>query len=214
MFDLERAIADWRRQMLAAGIKTPVPLEELESHLRDDVERQVREGSGEQRAFEIAVGKIGHANSLKTEFKKVDTMDESQTRKRAGLIFAVLLGFYSVIIARVLLGNDLTYSERFLGFASLATMLVSVYAAWQIIPRFFPVITGKTLQSTVGIVGGISGVSWFAVFAWFILPRFDLTPGQLTVAICWASVPMMVLPTISFLGIGKSESPQFTTTSS
>ena len=32
MFDLEQAIADWRRQMLAAGIKTPVPLEELKSH--------------------------------------------------------------------------------------------------------------------------------------------------------------------------------------
>ncbi len=31
MFDLENAIADWRRQMLAAGIQTPVPLEELES---------------------------------------------------------------------------------------------------------------------------------------------------------------------------------------
>ena len=30
MFDLEQAIAGWRRQMQAAGIKTPVPLEELE----------------------------------------------------------------------------------------------------------------------------------------------------------------------------------------
>ena len=40
MFDLEQSIADWRRQMLAAGIKTPVPLEELESHLREEIERQ------------------------------------------------------------------------------------------------------------------------------------------------------------------------------
>jgi len=31
MFNLEQSIADWRRQMIAGGIKTPVPLEELES---------------------------------------------------------------------------------------------------------------------------------------------------------------------------------------
>ena len=38
MFSLEQAIIRWRRRMLAAGIKTPVPLEELESHLCDGVE--------------------------------------------------------------------------------------------------------------------------------------------------------------------------------
>jgi hypothetical protein len=44
MFNLEQSIADWRRQMLAAVVKTPVPPEELESHLRDDVEDQMRSG--------------------------------------------------------------------------------------------------------------------------------------------------------------------------
>jgi hypothetical protein len=29
MFKLEQSIMEWRRQMLAAGIKAPVPLEEL-----------------------------------------------------------------------------------------------------------------------------------------------------------------------------------------
>jgi len=37
MFNLDEAISEWRKQMLAAGIKTPVPLEELETHLRDNV---------------------------------------------------------------------------------------------------------------------------------------------------------------------------------
>jgi len=39
MFELEKSIADWRRQMLAAGIKSPLPLEELEIHLREEIER-------------------------------------------------------------------------------------------------------------------------------------------------------------------------------
>ena len=37
MFNLEQAIAEWRQQMLATGIQTPVPLEELEIHLREEI---------------------------------------------------------------------------------------------------------------------------------------------------------------------------------
>ena len=70
MFNLEKSIADWRRQMLAAGIKTPVPLEELEIHLREDIAQQMQSGLSAQQAFGIAVEKIGHAPELKREFKK------------------------------------------------------------------------------------------------------------------------------------------------
>ena len=51
MFDLEQSIAEWRQQMLAAGIKTPVPLEELEIHLREEIERQMKSGLNEQTGF-------------------------------------------------------------------------------------------------------------------------------------------------------------------
>ena len=61
MFDLEQSISDWRRQMLAAGIKTPVPLEELESHLREDIAQQMQSGLSAPQAFEIAANKVGHA---------------------------------------------------------------------------------------------------------------------------------------------------------
>ena len=71
MFDLEKQIVEWRKQMLAAGIKSPVPLEELEIHLREEIERQIKSGQNEQQAFEIAVQIIGNANMLKNEFKKI-----------------------------------------------------------------------------------------------------------------------------------------------
>ena len=47
MFNLETAITDWRRQMLAAGIKTPDHLDELESHLREEIGRQMKGAEGE-----------------------------------------------------------------------------------------------------------------------------------------------------------------------
>jgi hypothetical protein len=71
MFNLEEQISKWRRQMLAAGIKSPAPLEELESHLRDNVEQQVRSGLCEQAAFETTVREFGRAEVLKTEFARV-----------------------------------------------------------------------------------------------------------------------------------------------
>jgi hypothetical protein len=70
MFHLEQSIAAWRKQMLAAGIKSPVPLEELESHLRDEIEQQVKSGMNKQTAFDISVRQIGQPKVLKDEFKK------------------------------------------------------------------------------------------------------------------------------------------------
>ena len=209
MSDLEPSIAEWRKQMLAAGIKTPVPLEELEIHLREEIELQMKSGFTEQKAFEIAAWKIGQANPLKREFKKINGTDKAQLRKRAGFAFAAILGFYSLIFVRLLIKNDLTSSERLLGLASVATTLLAVYVVWQIMPRFFPVVANRAVQSAIGIVGGISGMGWIITFACIILPRFDFTEGQLLVAISWALVPTLVLPTTAFLVLDKSENRRF-----
>ena len=40
MFDLERAVSEWRKRMMAAGIESPAPLQELELHLRDEIEHR------------------------------------------------------------------------------------------------------------------------------------------------------------------------------
>jgi hypothetical protein len=72
MFDLERSIAEWREQMSSAGIKAPAPLEELENHLREEIERQIPSGLPPHQAFEMAAEQFGPARPLKTEFKKID----------------------------------------------------------------------------------------------------------------------------------------------
>lgn len=70
MFDLEYAITEWRRQMLAAGIKAPVPLDELEAHLRDHIDR-LKAGVSEEEAFHSATQQLGNSEILKQEFSKV-----------------------------------------------------------------------------------------------------------------------------------------------
>lgn len=67
MFNLEQSIAEWRQQMLAVGIKALV-LEELENHLREEVDLQTHAGFDAQFAFDAAVRQIGSAVSLRQEF--------------------------------------------------------------------------------------------------------------------------------------------------
>lgn len=71
MFNLEETIAKWRLQMLAAGITTPLPLEELEIHLRQEIDVQTELGQSEEEAFNTAVEKMGQAHILRNEFKKI-----------------------------------------------------------------------------------------------------------------------------------------------
>ena len=73
MFDLETAIAEWRGRMLAAGIPAPVPLDELECHLREDIEERMHAGTAETEAFELAVQRIGQAPPLRKELMKTAT---------------------------------------------------------------------------------------------------------------------------------------------
>jgi hypothetical protein len=96
MFNLDTAIAEWRQQMLDAGIKASVTLEELESHLREEVEQQVRSDMDAEWAFEIAMLRIGRPNVLKDEFKK----NESGIMKRLAII---LLGVFGILIGPAIL---------------------------------------------------------------------------------------------------------------
>jgi hypothetical protein len=99
MLNLEQSIADWRKQMLAAGIKTPVPLEELEIHLREEIERQMKSGLNEQKAFEISIQKIGQPKALNGEFKKSERTFMKQIVKIGAGIIGVLVGMAFIMPA-------------------------------------------------------------------------------------------------------------------
>ncbi len=86
MFDLENQIAAWRQEMFADGIKQNEVLDELESHLRDETERQMRSGADAPQAFAAAVLRIGHARALTREFKKVGGLKETRHRIKHSLM--------------------------------------------------------------------------------------------------------------------------------
>lgn len=91
MFNLEQSIAEWRQQMLAAGVKNPNVLEELEGHLREDVERQMKAGSSPEHAFQAAIQQIGQASSLQHEFAKIAGTRWALLRKLKGIFLESIL---------------------------------------------------------------------------------------------------------------------------
>jgi hypothetical protein len=71
MFNIEEAINAWRKGLRAQGIKSREILDELESHLREDVQQQIESGRHAGEAFRAAVQRIGQGPALKAEFAKV-----------------------------------------------------------------------------------------------------------------------------------------------
>jgi len=78
--------------MLDAGLENPVPMEELEIHLREEIERRMQSGVNAARGFEIAVQEIGRPNLLKSEFRKNERINMKRTMFLLTGIFGVLLG--------------------------------------------------------------------------------------------------------------------------
>jgi len=111
MFKLEQSIAEWRRKMLVAGIQTPVPLEELESHLREEIGEQIQSGMPEEQAFGIAVKNIGQAGPLKIEFKNAGFLnwfgDDKNTRinRAFALFWLIFCGWSSISIGYALISD-------------------------------------------------------------------------------------------------------------
>jgi hypothetical protein len=114
MPDLEERIMEWRWQMRAAGIQSPVPLDELESHLREDLERRMQSGASAPEAFAAAVEQLGEAAALKNEFVKSYEATSARLGKyfwrgsalAAGLFVVGISLCYFVILPFVMPANE------------------------------------------------------------------------------------------------------------
>jgi len=202
MPDLEEQIAAWRRQMLAAGIKTPVPLDELESHLRDEMEQQVRSGLSAPEAFETAVQRIGHANAIKTEFKKVTNVKTLRPGKLLGIACGVIACSFSLMILRTLVtAHEPSLAARMLGLAAVATAILS----WRYNHKFLPVILNQRTRTGIGLACCLLASAWMALLIQFILPNLVVVPagsemsvGRVLNVLLWAMTFAAVLGSIAY----------------
>jgi hypothetical protein len=108
MFDLEAAILDWRSQMRREGIGSPAVLDELEGHLRADIDEQIQKGVMAQSAFEAGVRRLGKSDLLQREFSKLDSDRPAPIATiQAKMIFAGAAGLIISVTAWMLVRSQM-----------------------------------------------------------------------------------------------------------
>ena len=73
MFDLEQDIKKWKKTLIKNEGLEDGYITELESHLRDEIENQMKLGANEEEAFRMAVKSVGQPESIGEEFYKTYT---------------------------------------------------------------------------------------------------------------------------------------------
>ena len=161
--------------MLAAGLQTPVPLEELEIHLREEIERQTKAGLSAQQAFGIAVKTIGQALELKREFKKISApMEMQEVIKLAGVIIVAVSLFCPLFMfLPCLQAHELSLMTRMLALAVYATTVATSVLSWRYNHKLLPVIRNQPLRRAVGIV------CYGGSLLWMRFGVFHFSPGGL-----------------------------------
>lgn len=100
MFELEQAIQTWKRQLQSNPAFEDGDVVELESHLRDEIERLVAKGLSEKEAFQHASKEIGELESIGVELYKTRTskVDATPPWKQKSWIPTLLPNYLKVAL--------------------------------------------------------------------------------------------------------------------
>ncbi len=190
--------------MIAAGLTTPEVLDELEGHLRDDVERRIRTGMIPEEAFEGAALSIGPAAAVNNEFAKGNPMKSVIGNRSAAFTLSLTgLAYFWIVLmgGYALLHNDMSLTQRLSGFGAIALAGLSIgRGRWS--HRFLPVISDKRTRKIICWTCVILALAWLPIFGCAVLPNAALTMGQILVTTLWS---LALPPAILGLSEGMEE---------
>lgn len=187
--------------MLAAGIKSPASLDELEGHLREEIERLTKSGLASGDAFGKAVEQIGNAVLLKKEFKKVSGISIWLERLMIAiaaifLTFIVFLGGATVVLCFTNPG------DRVMAATSMVCTIMVAFG-WRHVVPFLPAISGtwKRLAAALACIAG-GFIAGPGLYCNLILPHFAHDKNALEPAsIFWA---VFIIAVFTCLGVALS----------
>jgi len=195
MFNLEQSIANWRRELSVSGIDTPRVLDELESHLRGEIQKQLRSDADLERAFASAISRIGSADQLKAEFAKVKAAKKIGARENLRR-WSVIAGISMVYLS--LFGSwyfgvrsgkmEITVTDVVLGIGTVAPIFLFERIG-RLLAKSLPVINENWIV-VVAMVAIFLGAALFR----FCFPAIAPTNlVHLQIAMLWALSPLIGL---------------------
>lgn len=124
MFELETALANWKRSLVANDTVGPEEALELEEHLRESVADLGSVGLSQREAFLVGADRLGHPSELEQEYAKIDLA--TQWRKP---IFWMLTGYIGMVAANCVVSLIVTIASTamtFAGAGGTATGIVAI----------------------------------------------------------------------------------------
>ncbi|HEV2691634.1 MAG TPA: permease prefix domain 1-containing protein [Verrucomicrobiae bacterium] len=180
--------------MLAAGVKNPTPLEELESHLREDIAALQASGLTEADAFQSAVQKIGPPPAVHNEFKKVAATNTGLNWKHLELLFAGYALLFPLVIGSLAYVStngdlaDLTPGEKLSALAAAITFSLLAYAL-RVSHEKFPLLQTNRIRDVIFV----PVMLWLVILAYVIMPHTVLASAQKTIASLWGLAPFGII---------------------
>jgi ABC-type transport system involved in cytochrome c biogenesis permease subunit len=142
MPDLEKQISEWRRGLAQAVEHHEGLLDELEGHMREEIDRLVRSGTPAAEAFQIAAATFGSPSALAGEFQKLTVASRQgwwPVKIAVGLLALAILCVGGLVLSEVsderltmllashvlsvTLGYGMTFANGGLGLCYLAVRL-------------------------------------------------------------------------------------------
>lgn len=130
MFDLEKAIKSWRRKLRSSPAFEDGDVVELESHLRDEIDRLRGEGLSDEEAFQRASEEIGEPDSIGDEMYKTRTpkVDATPPWKQKSWILSLLPNYFKTAIRNMYRQKGTTFINIFgLTTALLCCIMIFIY---------------------------------------------------------------------------------------
>jgi hypothetical protein len=155
MFNLEQSIA--------AGIKTPATLEELENHLREEIQRQMKLGLNERQAFDMAAKTIGRGAELKKEFRKGEPLGP-RLIKLFSIGCSTVAFIFSLWWLLILLMDCPGWMNKITGLMAVATIIL----AWKFNYKVLPVIPSHWIRSLAGFACCVATIIMIPLFIKYV----------------------------------------------
>ncbi|MEM1127402.1 MAG: ABC transporter permease [Bacteroidota bacterium] len=129
MFDLDTALATWRHQFTHTRAFVEADLDEMERHLRDQVQDLVAEGRTPAEAFQKAVAEMGGLAEATGEYEKVHWRKVCQRGSvwEEVTVWRSMVGHHLKLAYRTLVRNKVPSAINVVGLAVALACCVTVY---------------------------------------------------------------------------------------
>jgi hypothetical protein len=186
MFNLDLAISKWRRQIAAGGMTSREALDELESHLRDDMEHRIRAGASAREAFQQAAEQLGAADNLNREFAKVTRLRPRFSPRMISVCCYGFAAFVFLVEAWTLMDSEMPRAERLLGLG-LVSLIACYIAGLPLLNRLKQFgVRGWGFEKTIATACNLAVLFWICLLLLSLVNVVYLPVNSVLSVVCWA----------------------------